>query len=133
MLLDITPPGAAAPAIKAGIGRAPAMFFLGLSDTLRLSSGLADGKGHLFGHSRAVFIAQVPIGLCYQQAAILMTKPAGNRLEVYTGLNGIATEEMPHVMMREMREPGIPAGAFHCLFRALNGKYPVRSGWLLRE
>jgi len=52
-------------------------------------------KRHPLRHRRAVLIAQMPVGFGHQQAAVLVAEPAGDGLEVYAGLDGIATKEMP--------------------------------------
>ena len=48
--------------------------------------------GHAFGHLKAVGVTKVAVCLCDKDAAVLVTQPTCNHLEVDAGLDGVGTE-----------------------------------------
>ena len=60
---------------------------------------------HAVRHCCTMFVAEMAVCLSDQHAAILVTQPASNDLEVNPGFDGVATKEVSARMMTELRQP----------------------------
>ena len=68
-------------------------------------------KLHPSRHLRAVFIAQMAVGLHRQCAAVLMPEPAGDGWNVHTALNAPGSEEVAEVVVRDTSDAHDPRSA----------------------
>ena len=73
----------------------------------RLGGGI---KRHPFGHGRAVFIPQMPVGLCHEDAAVFVPQPAGNHFEINPGLDGVAAKEVTAGVVGILRQARMVTG-----------------------
>ena len=68
---------------------------------------------HAFGHLEAVGVAKVAVCLCDKDAAVLVTQPTCNYLEVDADLDGVGAEVMTHAVVGKFWYAGLFSGIGH--------------------
>ena len=69
--------------------------------------------GHAFSHLKAVGVTEVAVCLCDKDAAVLVSQPPRDHLEVDAGLDGVGAEEMTHTVVSELWYAGLFGGTGH--------------------